>query len=89
MAQQLYDRGSLAGSVDSTKDLSEEEIESFALLGGFVLRAAQIDQQQRNLEHTDYQYAKRIEEEIAKTRFDGRGRPAHDVGKQIGEKSKS
>ena len=86
MDEQVYDRGSLAGSVDSTQDLTEEEIEASALLDGFVLRTAQIDQQQRNLEHADYQYAKRIEEEVAKRRFDERGRPARDVGRQIAEK---
>ena len=87
MNQQVYDRGSLTGSVDST--LSEEEIEAYALLDGFVLRTAQIDQQQRKLEHSDYQYAKRIEEEVEKRRFDGRGEPAREVGRQIAEKSKA
>ena len=88
MDQQVYDRGSLTASVDSTQDLTEEEVETYALLDGFVLRTAQIDQQQRNLEHADYQYSKKIEEEVAKRRFDERGQPARDVGRQIAEKGK-
>lgn len=86
MDKQVYDRGSLAGSVDSS---TEEEIETSAFLNGYVLRTAQIDQQQRNLEHSDYQNAKKIEEEVAKKRFDDeRGRPAQEVGRQIAEKGK-
>ena len=88
MAQQVPDRGTLTGSVDSTQDLTEEELDTRNLLDGFILRTAQIDQE-RNRECTDYQYAKKIEEEATKKQFEGRGRPAYDVGRRIAETSKS
>ena len=75
---------SLAGSVDSTQDLTEDQESTSALLDGFVLRTAQIDQEQQKLRSTDYQ---KIKEEATKMRFDERARPAHDFGEQMAQKS--
>ena len=88
MDGQVLDRGSLTASVDSTQDLTEDEIDTRNLMDGFVLRTAQIDLQ-RSRERTDYQYAKKIEEEATKQQFEGRGRPAYDIGRRIAETSMS
>jgi hypothetical protein len=72
--------------VDSNQSLTEEEIEARNLLNGFVLRTAQIDQQQRR---TDYEYARRIEEEATNLEFERRGGPTYDVGRRVAETSKS
>jgi hypothetical protein len=75
------------GSVDSSQDqVTEEEIETRNLLNGYVLRTAQIDQQKRR---TDYEYARRIEEEATNLEFERRGGPTYDVGRRVAETSKS
>ena len=81
MAQQVQ-----VGADNQTAE--QQRSEASSLLGGFVERSSQIEQQRSHLDQQQRQLAESIEEAISQ-QFEGRSEPVHNVGRHLAETSKS